>query len=450
MVDSSTIISPKNSEVPLSTNPDTMTEETKVTMKPEEAIIEIRTIQIKHNQEIKSLQEDLKSVQEKISNRINETNEKMEEEFKAIHNQITWQIASTNNQIEAKLKNIKQEMTTIIEDHIQKSHNESKVTNEQNTIIWTNVLKEIQEIKNGLIEVSEGRRSNEGIQSRGNGDRNNLPSTPNQQLQQGNNSPASLRSNESPRVLSNSSEINVNRPQTVLLPPPAIAPVFHGKSSERPWQFLIRVEEYTETVHMWEEDMLLRGISQFLRDDALEWYCQLRNCHYLPKTWTEFKQIFITQFNSPIRMAQYQQQWNECKQKQEETISEFIVRLRALWVEQFPVETEADLVKHLFCKMRPDILNIMGCPRNTSLQDVLLEAQRVEEILYHRTKDHNHNGQLPIDNMQYSQRPNRRAGQQQMLCYHCGRRNHRARDCWYKNTKNNQYQYNPISYPKNE
>ena len=114
-------------------------------------------------------------------------------------------------------------------------------------------------------------------------------------------------------------------------------------------------------------------------------------------------------------MVQHQQQWNECKQKQEETISEFIVRLRALWVEQFPVETEADLVKHLFCKMRPDILNIMGCPQNTSLQDVLLEAQRVEEILYHRTKDHNHNGQLPIDNMQYSQRPNRRAGQQQML-----------------------------------
>ena len=141
--------------------------------------------------------------------------------------------------------------------------------NEQSTIIWTNVLKEIQEIKNGLIEVSEGRQSNEEIQSRENGDRNNLPSTPTQRLKQGNNSPASLRSNESTRVRSSSSEINVNRPQTVHLPPLAIVPVFHGKSSELTWQFLIRVEEYTETVHMWEEDMLLRGISQFLRDDAL-------------------------------------------------------------------------------------------------------------------------------------------------------------------------------------
>ena len=43
-----------------------MTEETTLTMKPEEAIIEIRTIQIKHNQEIKSLQDYQKSVQEKF------------------------------------------------------------------------------------------------------------------------------------------------------------------------------------------------------------------------------------------------------------------------------------------------------------------------------------------------------------------------------------------------
>ncbi|CAF4996373.1 unnamed protein product, partial [Rotaria magnacalcarata] len=39
---------------------------------------------------------------------------------------------------------------------------------------------------------------------------------------------------------------------------------------------------------------------------------------------------------------------------------EFIIRLRAIWVEQFPQETEADLVKHLFCKIRPDMLNVMG------------------------------------------------------------------------------------------
>ncbi len=49
--------------------------------------------------------------------------------------------------------------------------------------------------------------------------------------------------------------------------------------------------------------MLLRGISQFLKDNALEWNCQPRTGHYLPRTWAEFKQTFIAQFNSPSRMA---------------------------------------------------------------------------------------------------------------------------------------------------
>ncbi|CAF3989811.1 unnamed protein product [Rotaria magnacalcarata] len=75
-------------------------------------------------------------------------------------------------------------------------------------------------------------------------------------------------------------------------------------------------------------------------------------------------------------------------------MNEFIIRLRAIWVEQFPQETEADLVKHLFCKIRPDMLNVMGCPRNVSLQETLLESQRVEEILYHRMIENNQINQL--------------------------------------------------------
>ena len=158
-------------------------------------------------------------------------------------------------------------------------------------------------------------------------------------------------------------------------------------------------------------------------------------------------------------MAQQQQQWNECKQKQGETINEFIVRLRALWVEQFPSETEDDLVKHLFCKIRPDILNIMGCPRNTALQEVLLEAQRVEEILYYRMKEHNYNEQSynnsahrnsTTNNTPYAQTQKRRTDQQQMLCYHCGRANHRARDCWYKNKQTHYHPQQPILYSKND
>ncbi len=39
--------------------------------------------------------------------------------------------------------------------------------------------------------------------------------------------------------------------------------------------------------------------------------------------------------------------------------------------------------------MRRDMLNIIGWPRNVSLQQSLLEAQRVEEILHYRTQQGN-------------------------------------------------------------
>jgi len=227
--------------------------------------------------------------------------------------------------------------------------------------------------------------------------------------------------------------------------------------------------------------MLLRRISQFLKDDALDWYCQLRNYQYLPRSWAEFKQIFIAQFNSPIRRAQHQQQWNECKQNKEETINQFIVRLRALWEEQFPQQTETDLVNHLLCKMRPDMLNIIGCPRNASLQQILIEAQRVEEILYYRTQQgnqsnsstnsatYNNNNYVKknnstnnktseynqtfnntSNNTSYQRTQRNQADEQNLSCYNCGRSNHRARDCWYKKGYISNYSQQSTPHSKNE
>jgi hypothetical protein len=173
---------------------------------------------------------------------------------------------------------------------------------------------------------------------------------------------------------------------SIIVPPSSAAPAFYGKSTESPTQFLIRVQEYAESVHAWDRPTLVNGISQFLRDSALEWYCQLRMSHRRPNTWTEFEDLFLAQFNSPIRKAIQEQEWHECKQKEKETINEFLVRLRALWREQKPKETERDLVKHLFCRMRNDLLNMMGVSRNASLDEVLTEVQQIEDILYRRAK----------------------------------------------------------------
>ena len=82
------------------------------------------------------------------------------------------------------------------------------------------------------------------------------------------------------------------------------------KNTERPTQFLIRVQEYAESVHVWDRTTLVNGISQFLRDSTLEWYCQLRLSHRRPHTWAEFEDLFLVQFNSPVRKARQKQEWH--------------------------------------------------------------------------------------------------------------------------------------------
>ena len=173
---------------------------------------------------------------------------------------------------------------------------------------------------------------------------------------------------------------------TIVIPPLSSIPTFGGSIMENPRQFLIRVKEYTETINHWNDQQLLNGISQFLRDTALEWYCQLATSNRRPQTWMEFKAIFLNQFNSPIRRARQEEQWKSCKQEENETINEFIVRLRALWQEQKPNETERDLIRHLMCKMKNSVLTMIGISRCESLDEIITEAQKIEEILYQRNK----------------------------------------------------------------
>jgi hypothetical protein len=173
---------------------------------------------------------------------------------------------------------------------------------------------------------------------------------------------------------------------SIIVPPSSASPIYHGRNTESPTQFLVRVEEYAESVHGWDLATLVTGVSQFLQNSALEWYCQLRLTKRKPKTWEDFKDLFLAQFNSPIRKARQEREWHECKQKENETINEFLVRLRALWREQKPKETEVELVKHLFCRMRTDLLSMIGVSRNATLDELIKEVQQIEDVLYRRAK----------------------------------------------------------------
>jgi hypothetical protein len=109
--------------------------------------------------------------------------------------------------------------------------------------------------------------------------------------------------------------------------------------------------------------------------------------HRRPQVWVEFLSLFLSQFNSPIRTTQQQQERYECRQRENETINEFLIRLRAIWLEQKPKETEVDFIKHLLCKMRSELLSIMGISPSASLDEIIFAAQKVEEVLYRRTEE---------------------------------------------------------------
>ncbi len=111
-----------------------MNEETNITMKPEEAIIEIRSLQLKHNQDIKNLQEDFNKVTEKF----------------------TFHVKSTTNQIDNGLRNIKQEMGEVIGENRQKLRDE-------NSNHWASVIQEMKAIKESVAHPKTERQTEERI-----------------------------------------------------------------------------------------------------------------------------------------------------------------------------------------------------------------------------------------------------------------------------------------------
>lgn len=242
-------------------------------------------------------------------------------------------------------------------------------------------------------------------------------------------------------------------PTTIMIPPSSEIPTFSGKHSERPKKFLIQVQEYAETVHGWDQEALLERISRFLRASALDWYCQLRISYSRPTSWVQFVDLFLTQFNSPIRNALQRQEWHDCKQEENETINEFVVRLRAIWSEQKPKETEVDLAKHLVCKMRNDLLSMLGGSRNATLDEIMAEARNAEEIIFRRSKNQRRNqpeprhhckNEVPSNFNEFnttSQSPQYHRGFNQKWnttkCYNCGRQGHKAEEC--RKPNSNQY-----------
>ena len=172
--------------------------------------------------------------------------------------------------------------------------------------------------------------------------------------------------------------------QQIISRSPNKTPTFSGKPTEGVRHFLLSIEKYTNTVYCWSQEILLRFISFHLTDKALDWY------YYRPQydrrftDWQDFTVQFLAHFLCPMRLRQRQDEWDHCVQQDGENINDFVLRLGSLWLDARPKENETDLVKHIFCKMRLDLLGFLRFSLSASLESTLADASHAEAILLDR------------------------------------------------------------------
>ena len=402
----------------------TTSEEKTATMTTEEAILEIRSMQLKHDQDIKEMQL------------------KHDQEVKEIQASLAANYEDTKRNIQMTMKMM-----------------------EESTATWGTIRKEMQEMSRTFTEAKNTFQQFDNNQNDG------IFSLPPKQTGEDRNTLSPITTNESTCVQNNLMGTNYHRTPTMYMPPESTAPIFHGYLSEQPAKFLYSIKDYFDATYMWGEDALLQRISIYLKGDAQEWITYLRKNNKFPKSWAEFTQQFMTHFNSPMRRTQQKQKWKECRQKENETIMQFSLRVRALWEEVYPKETEEDLVEHLLSKMHVKVMNaIVGHGRYTTVEQIISHAQIVEEAHYRREQnekyDNNPNRRATDNNKDNANKNkpwynkhsntshedtlNNQAGQSKYACYHCGRSNHWARDCWFKNENTNERSQESTSNTKNE
>ncbi|CAF3043255.1 unnamed protein product [Rotaria sp. Silwood2] len=221
--------------------------------------------------------------------------------------------------------------------------------------------------------------------------------------------------------------------QTVIIQQATIAPSFSGKADEKPRPFLLQLHQYTNSSYGWDKEMLLQNIGQFLKGTAFEWYIQIITSHSPPLHWDTFQTLFLQQFSSPLRLAQIEQEWNRSIQRPDESIIEFLVRLRSLWSEHKPNETERDLVRHLFTKIRPELVPLIGVLSDPTLENFLERAREAELIDFSRSKQtvHIEKSNTTISATLHSSTSSHTSNPRQsyIICYKCNTPGHLASQC---------------------
>ncbi|CAF0842015.1 unnamed protein product [Didymodactylos carnosus] len=162
---------------------------------------------------------------------------------------------------------------------------------------------------------------------------------------------------------------------------------FAGTTKEALRRFILEYQQKAKSAYGWDNETILNSISHWLTDAAAEWYQQLIQSNELPKSWNAFAKL-LARFSSPERKEALKIQRNQCRQGPNESVADFYQRYKGLALEIDPRISELQLRKHLFRKLRSEVITLMGVEADElSIPRMMKRAEKVELLLLHQRKD---------------------------------------------------------------
>ena len=129
----------------------------------------------------------------------------------------------------------------------------------------------------------------------------------------------------------------------------------------------------------WSEERQLILAPTFFRKTADSWYKNLEN---EPESINAFKEIFLEQFRTPAKVMEWRSNLDLCRQKDNETVSQYTARFRDILEKLYPNEDVEAIYLHQYIRgFKPEILRLGTVASKTTIQEVLEAAKTAEVTL---------------------------------------------------------------------
>ena len=144
--------------------------------------------------------------------------------------------------------------------------------------------------------------------------------------------------------------------------PLSTLPNFHGLSTEDPDEFLFEFDILCRSYDYTTTAQKLKLFPATLKGNALRWFMSLGGENI--STWVQMRQIFLNKYQDYCRTRERREELFKMSQKEDETLEDFVERLRYNLQRSGHLDVNKDILKTSLLKgVREDclyMLNMLG------------------------------------------------------------------------------------------